>query len=330
MILFWVALLATTTLLYVLLDGFDLGVGILFAFTRDEETRHEMLSTISPVWDGNQTWLVFTGTVLWGAFPPVYATLLSAFYLPIILMLGALILRGVAFEFRHRALGARWIWDVGFAGGSLIATFVQGAAMGALAKGLPMADGHYAGGAFGWLSPFACLCGIGLCAGYTLLGAGWLVLKCEGEVRDRAYKLLLPLTVCVLLFLGGAFPYSLAQDSRIMNRWLDHPYLFGWPALGVIAAAFLIQGIARRRDRQPFFMTWGIFLAAFGSLAISFWPYMIPFAVTIGQAASPPSSLAFMFWGAGLFGMPLVLLHAAGTYRVFRGKIAPDGGGAYR
>jgi cytochrome bd ubiquinol oxidase subunit II len=321
MILFWVALLALTTLLYVLLDGFDLGVGILFGCTRNEDARRKMLAAISPVWDGNETWLVFTGTILWGAFPRVYATLLSAFYLPIILMLGALILRGVAFEFRYKALGARWIWDLGFASGSLIAAFVQGVAVGALVEGLPMADGHYAGGTFGWLSPFACLCGVGLCFGYALLGAGWLVLKCEGTLRDRAYGLLRPLTIGVFGFLAVAFVYALALDLRIMDRWLERPYLFLLPILGIIASIQLVRGIKDRRDRQPFRMTALIFLSAFGTLAISFWPFMIPFAITIDQAASPPSSLRFMFWGEGLFVMPLTLLYTGGVYRIFRGKL---------
>jgi len=324
MILFWVALLALTTLLYVLLDGLDLGVGILFGCTHNEDARRKMLSAVSPVWDGNETWLVFTGTILWGAFPRVYATLLSAFYLPIILMLGALILRGVAFEFRYKALGSRWLWDLGFAGGSLIATFVQGVAVGALAKGLPMVDGHYAGGTFGWFSLFACLCGIGLCLGYALLGAGWLVLKCEGSLRERAYGLLSPLTIGVFGFLAMAFVYALAEDFRIMDRWLERPVLLLFPALGAVASVLLIRGIKDRRDRQPFRMTALIFLSAFGTLAVSFWPYMIPFAITIDQAASPPSSLRFMFWGAGLFVMPLTLIYTTAVYRVFRGKIVED------
>jgi cytochrome d ubiquinol oxidase subunit II len=324
MILFWVALLAMTTLLYVLLDGFDLGVGILFGCTRNEDARRKMLSAISPVWDGNETWLVFTGTILWGAFPRVYATLLSAFYLPIILMLGALILRGVAFEFRYKTLGFRWLWDLGFAGGSLVATFVQGVAVGALAKGLPMADGHYAGGTFGWFSPFACLCGIGLCLGYALLGAGWLVLKCEGSLRQRAYALLTPLTIGVLGFLAVVFVYALALDLRIMDRWLQRPVLLVFPAVGVVASVLLIRGIKDRRDRQPFCMTGLIFLSAFGTLAVSFWPFMIPFAITIDQAASPLSSLRFMFWGEGLFVTPLTLIYTASVYRVFRGKVVED------
>src|SRR5580704_15079964 len=159
MILFWASLLALTILLYVLLDGFDLGVGILFAFG-DEPSRRRMQGAISPVWDGNETWLVVTGTILFGAFPAAYAALLSAFYLPLVLMLCALILRGVAFEFRYKAiLGFRWIWDLGFSGGSLVATFVQGMTVGALVEGLPMKDGHYVGGTFAWFSPFAVFCG---------------------------------------------------------------------------------------------------------------------------------------------------------------------------
>jgi cytochrome d ubiquinol oxidase subunit II len=326
MITFWVAVLALTTLLYVILDGFDLGVGILFGFTRNEELRRKMLSAISPVWDGNETWLIFTGTILFGAFPRVYATLLSAFYLPITLMLGALILRGVAFEFRYKATSTRWLWDLGFFGGSLIASFVQGVAVGELVEGLPMQDGQYVGGTFGWLSPFACLCGIGLCFGYALLGAGWLTAKCEGILRARAHALLRPLTIGVFSFLAVAFVYALVLDLRIMNRWIERPYLLIFPAIGAVAAVFLVRGISDQNDGQPFRMTALIFLSAFGTLAISFWPFMIPFAVTIDQAAAPPSSLYFMFWGAGLFVLPLTLTYTGAVYRVFRGKIveAPE------
>jgi cytochrome d ubiquinol oxidase subunit II len=251
MIIFWVAVLALTTLLYVILDGFDLGVGILFGFTRNEELRRKMLSAISPVWDGNETWLIFTGTILFGAFPRVYATLLSAFYLPITLMLGALILRGVAFEFRYKATSTRWLWDLGFCGGSLIASFVQGVTVGALVEGLPMQDGQYVGGTFGWLSPFACLCGIGLCFGYALLGAGWLTAKCEGILRARARALLRPLTIGVFSFLAVAFVYALVLDLRIMNRWIERPYLLIFPAIGAVAAVFLVRGISDQNDGQP-------------------------------------------------------------------------------
>jgi cytochrome d ubiquinol oxidase subunit II len=320
MILYWVAVLALTTLLYVLLDGFDLGVGILFGRTRDESERQQMMAAISPVWDGNETWLVLTGTVLFGAFPSVYATLLSAFYLPLTLMLGALILRGVAFEFRHKSTRARWLWDLGFFGGSLVSAFVQGMTVGALAAGLPMQNGAYSGGAFGWLSLFACLCGLGLCLGYALLGACWLVAKCEGSLRDRAYRQVPVLMAGVFVFLTIVFVYALAENLRIMARWIERPYLLIFPAIGAVAALRLISGLRHRIDGRLFPMAALIFFSAFGTLAVSFWPYMIPFSVTVQDGAGPESSLRFMFWGAGLIVLPLTLFYTVTLYRVFRGK----------
>jgi cytochrome bd ubiquinol oxidase subunit II len=326
MIMFWVAVLAISVLLYVLLDGFDLGVGILFGMTGDEERRGAMLNAVSPVWDGNETWLIVTGVILWGAFPQVYATLLSAFYLPLLLMLAGLILRGVAFEFRARAEASRWVWDIAFASGSFVATFVQGTAVGALVEGLPVANGQYAGGDFGWLSPFAVLCGVGLCLGYTLLGACWLVKKCEGDVRDEAYRLIPYLAVGLLIFLLVVFVYALAAHLEVMDRWLQRPYLLVFPLVGVGAISGLAHCIKQRRDRVPFRMVALTFAAAFGTLAVSFWPYMIPFSITIDEAAAPHSSLAFMFWGEGLFVFPLMLIYAAVNYSVFRGKVRPDAG----
>jgi len=321
MILFWVFVLALATLLYVLLDGFDLGVGILFGFTRQETRRRAMLSAVSPMWDGNETWLIVVGVVLWGAFPIVYATLLSAFYLPLMLMLAGLILRGVAFEFRYKAERMRWVWDAGFAGGSLVAAFIQGLTVGALVEGLPIVDGHYVGGSFGWLSPFAVLCGIGLCLGYALLGACWLVRKCEGEPRDAAYRVIPALALGLLAFLIIVFAYALAEHLRVIGRWLERPYLFVFPAIGIVAAIVLAGSVRRRRDGAPFHMVAVMFAAAFCTLAISFWPYMVPFTITIDQAAAPRSSLAFMFWGEGLFIFPLMLVYTAVSYSVFRGKI---------
>ena len=186
MVMFWISLLAVSILLYVLLDGADLGVGMLFGLARGEATRRVMLRAVAPIWDGNETWLVVIGVILWGAFPPVYATLLSAFYLPLFLMLAGLILRGVAFEFRDKTQRMRWIWDLSFAGGSVVATFMQGVTVGALVEGLPVTNGQYSGGDFGWFTPFAALCGVGLCLGYALLGACWSAKKCEAEVRDAA------------------------------------------------------------------------------------------------------------------------------------------------
>jgi cytochrome d ubiquinol oxidase subunit II len=320
--MFWASILVISTLLYVLLDGFDLGVGMLFGLTYNDIRRQAMLSAVAPIWDGNETWLVVSGVVLWGAFPLVYATLLSAFYLPLLVMLAGLILRGVAFEFRYKAERARRIWDASFAGGSLLAAFMQGLMVGALVQGLPIVSGRYVGGEFGWLSPFAVLCGVGLCLGYSLLGACWLVRKCEGAVRDGAYRLIPYLSLGLLGFLVVVFAYALAEHLPVMGRWLERPYLFVFPAIAVVAALVLAASVNNRRDEPPFYMVAVIFIAAFGTLAISFWPYMIPFAITIDEAASPHSSLAFMFWGEGLFVFPLMLLYTAISYTVFRGKAA--------
>jgi len=321
MVLFWIGILAISLLLYVLLDGFDLGVGILFGLTRDEARRNSMIGAIAPVWDGNETWLVVTGVVLWGAFPIVYSTLLSAFYLPLLLMLAGLILRGVAFEFRSKAERVRWIWDASFAGGSFVATFVQGMTVGALVEGLPIVNGRYTGGDFGWLSPFAVLCGIGLSVGYALLGACWLIRKCEADVCDTAYHQIPNLSVGLLAFLVVVFAYALAEDLPVIARWLERPYLFVFPVIGAAATIILAINVRRRQDNPPFFMVAIIFAAAFGTLAISFWPYMIPFSITVAEAAAPHASLAFMFWGAGLFVFPLMLIYTAISLGVFRGKI---------
>jgi cytochrome d ubiquinol oxidase subunit II len=270
------------------------------------------------------TWLIVTGVVLWGAFPIVYATLLSAFYLPILVMLGGLILRGVAFEFRDKDEKLRWIWDAGFAIGSLVAAFVQGAAVGRLVEGLPMSDGQYVGGDFGWATPFALLCGAGLCVGYALLGAAWLVYKCDGELKDTAYRLVRYLAAGLMLFLVFVFAFALSKNLEIMERWFTRPILFAFPIVGVVAAVILGASVKQRWDMTPFIMVAIIFATAFGTLALSFWPYMIPFSITIDQAAAPHSSLSFMFWGAGLFVFPLMLLYLAFNYGVFRGKDRPS------
>jgi cytochrome d ubiquinol oxidase subunit II len=326
MIMFWVTLLAISILLYVLLDGFDLGIGILFGLTNSETNRRAMQAAVAPIWDGNETWLVVTAVILWGAFPIVYATLLSAFYLPLILMLGGLILRGVAFEYRNKTERARWVWDLSFAGGSFVAAFFQGLTVGAIVEGLPMANGQYAGGDFGWLSPFAAICGVGLCLGYALLGACWLVNKSQGEVREAAYRLIPYLSVGLLVFLIVVFIYALAEHLRVMDRWMERPYLFVFPIVAALAALVLANSVQYRRDHLPFPMVFLIFLSAFGTLAASFWPYMIPFVVTVDEAAAPHSSLAFMFWGEGLFVFPLMLIYTFINYMVFRGKVTSTSG----
>lgn len=321
MLMFWVAALALSILLYVLLDGFDLGVGILSGLSRDDSDRRGMLAAISPVWDGNETWLICAGTVLFGAFPRVYALLMSAFYLPVIAMLAALIFRGIAFEFRHHATRSRAVWDFGLAAGSLLASFIQGTMVGALAHGLPMREGAYVGGPFGWCSGFALLCGVGLCVGYTLLGASWLVAKSEGEVQARAARLVPPLTLGVVIILAFTFAQALTEDLHILHRWLERPILFLFPAAGLAAALPLLRGTRGHHDAVPLVLAATIFAMAFGMLAASFWPDIVPFHISIDEAAAPRESLSFMFWGAGLFILPLVLAYNLITYRVFAGKL---------
>jgi cytochrome d ubiquinol oxidase subunit II len=320
MIIFWTSLLAISILLYVVLDGADLGIGILFGLTQGEERRRIMLNAVAPIWDGNETWLVVSGVILWGAFPSVYATLFSAFYLPLFFILTGLILRGVAFEFRDKTQRVRWIWDINFAGGSLVAGFMQGTTVGALVEGLQVTNGQYSGGDFGWFTPFAALCGIGLCLGYALLGACWLVKKCDGEVRDTAHRHIRILAISVLGFLVVVFAYALAEHLPILHRWIDRPYLFVFPAIGAIAAIVLALSILRHNDRWPFYAVALVFVSAFGTLALSFWPYIIPFVITIDEAAAPRSSLTFMFWG-GVIVFPLMLLYTLVSYSVFRDKV---------
>jgi cytochrome bd ubiquinol oxidase subunit II len=190
-------------------------------------------------------------------------------------------------------------------------------------EGLQVTNGQYSGGEFGWLTPFSVLCGIGLCLGYALLGACWVVRKCDAELRDLARRQIRVLSVGVLVFLMIVFTYALAEHLPIMHRWIDRPYLFVFPAIGAVAAIMLAVNILRRNDRWPFYLVSLIFASAFGTLALSFWPYMIPFAITIDDAAAPHSSLAFMFWGAGIFIFPLMLIYTVMSYYVFRGKIRP-------
>src|SRR5258708_954771 len=212
------------------------------------------------------------------------------------------------------------MWDLRFGGGCLIATFIQGMTVGALVEGLPFTNGEYSGGEVGWLTPFAALCGVGLCLGYTLLGACWLVRKCEAEVREVARRQIPMLAIGVLAFLVAVFAYALAEHLPILLRWIDRPYLFVFPVIGAGAATVLALSILNHDDYLPFYMVALIFVSAFGTLALSFWPYMIPFVITINQAAAPPSSLMFMFWG-GVIVFPLMLLYTVISYGAFRGKI---------
>jgi cytochrome bd ubiquinol oxidase subunit II len=326
MVMLWVAILAMSILLYVLLDGFDLGIGMLFGFAHGEERRREILRSVAPIWDGNEIWFVVTGVVLWGAFSIVYTTLLSAFYLPLLVMFAGLVLRSVAFGFCNKSRKARWIWDWSFAGGSFAATFIQGVIVGALVEGLPIENGRYAGGDFGWLTPFAVLCGLGLCLGYALLGACWLIYKSETDVRETALHQMPDLALGVAIFLVFVLVHALGEHLPIMHRWIDRPYLFVFPTIGAAAAIMLAISVLRRNIRWPFYMASLIFASAFGTLVLSFWPYMIPFAITIDEAAAPQSGLSFTLWGEGLLVFPLTLVYAFISHMLFRGRIMAAAG----
>jgi cytochrome d ubiquinol oxidase subunit II len=326
MIAYWSVLIALSMLIYVVLDGFDLGVGMLFGTTLDPQRRRDMLASVAPLWDGNETWLVVAGVGLWGAFPRAYALLMPAFYIPVTAMLAALIFRGVAFEFRGRAVRSRVIWDAGFVLGSLVASFMQGAMVGALVKGLPVVNERFTGDVMSWCSSFSVLCGVALCAGYALLGAGWIAKKCEGETRDAAWRAIPPLLAAVLVLLAGLFVHALFANLAVMHRWTERPVLFAVPVVGLCAVLAVWRGVRLRHDTLPFAAIVVLFVCAYAMLAISFWPYMIPFSLTIDAAAAPPASLAFMFWGAGLVVYPLMLIYTVCSYTVFNGKVDPASG----
>lgn len=322
--LFWAGIIALSILVYILLDGFDLGVGILFGTTQDEARRSQMMSAIAPYWDGNETWLVVIGASLFAAFPAVYTVFLGAFYLPVLLMLVGLILRGVAFEFRDRAGRSRGLWDSAFFVGSLLAAFVQGAAVGAMMRGIPVENGQFAGTTLDWLHPFPVLTGIGLVLGYALLGAGWLVLKTEGDLHTWAYARIPGLVAGVFVLLGLAFVIAMIVDLTGDLRHGAHQ-LSGWAlAVPLIAAAALVGvrlAARARRDRLPFMLTVVAFIAAFATLALMMWPYMIPYALTVGDAAAPDASLRFFFY-AGIVVLPVIAVYTTSVYWIFRGKLA--------
>jgi cytochrome d ubiquinol oxidase subunit II len=318
--LFWAGVIAFAILMYAILDGFDLGVGILFGWTKDENLRVQMMDSIAPFWDGNETWLVVIGAGLFAAFPQVYAVFLGVFYLPVLFLLFGLIFRGIAFEFRFRSTRTRWLWDRGFTVGSTVVAFVQGAAIGAMMRGIPVVDGTYHGGSFAWLHPFAILSGIGVVLGYALLGAGWLALKNEGRLRDWAYARIRILVVGILVVVFAAFAF--AFDTSVIARSDLHqrPSGYVFPVIALLALFVILSGVRGKRDGAPFALAVLFFFASWLSLIVMFWPYMIPYSVTVAGAAAPDVSLQFLFWAA-IVVLPIILAYTVAVYWVFRGKI---------
>jgi cytochrome d ubiquinol oxidase subunit II len=323
----WAGIIAFAVLAYVILDGFDLGLGILFPLLEDESQRDRAMNSVAPVWDGNETWLVLGGGGLMAAFPLAYATVLPALYAPLTAMLLALVLRGVAFEFRWRAR-SKWPWDIAFVAGSTGATFFQGIALGALVQGIEIENRAYAGGWWDWLSPFTLLTGVALVVGYALLGACWLVLKTEGEMQLRARRLARPALYGTLALIGAVSLITPFLDPVYLDRWFGFPQIaFNAlvPALVAMCAWLAHVGLRDGRDALPFVAAQVLFLLCYVGLGISFYPYIVPPRLTIHEAAAPDSSLGFLLIGAVVL-IPMILAYTAHAYWVFRGKVDPHGG----
>jgi cytochrome bd ubiquinol oxidase subunit II len=325
----WFGVIGFGVLMYVLLDGFVLGLGILAPFAEDQHQLDHMMNTAAPIWDGNETWLVLGGAGLLAAFPKAYALILSTLYLPVLLMLIALIFRGVAFEFRFKATRAKRFWGAAFALGSMFVAFAQGVILGALVEGMPLNGGKYLHGAFAWFSPFSMLTGIALVFGYALLGSTWLILKTEGNMQRVARGLTRPLVLVVVAFMGLVSAWLPFLDSRIMARWFESGH-FWWlapvPLLALANAVALWRtAMHQGRDAHPFVLTLTFFVLGFAGLVLGIWPNIVPPDLSIWDAASSTSSQLFL--GVGIvFLLPAILGYTWWSYRVFSGKVASDSG----
>jgi cytochrome bd ubiquinol oxidase subunit II len=323
----WAFVIAFAVAAYVVMDGFDLGIGILFPLFRVGRERDQAMNAIAPVWDGNETWLVLGGGGLLAAFPLAYAIVLPALYAPLIAMLLGLVFRGVAFEFRWRDPGHRKYWDAGFCLGSAIATFAQGITLGALLQGIEIEGRAYAGGWWDWLTPFSLLVGAGLVVGYALLGAAWLIWKTSGPLQADARRLARRLAPGLVAAIGAVSLYTPLILPQYWDRWFDYPGLLvtvPMPLLVAAVAFFLWRSLARGRDWLPFLLTLILFLLSMLGLAISIWPDVVPGRLTIWDAAAPHSSQLFMLVGAAVL-VPIILAYTAWAYWVFRGKVGEEG-----
>jgi cytochrome d ubiquinol oxidase subunit II len=331
--LIWAGLIATAVLLYVLLDGFDLGLGILFPFTKGPADRDAMMHSIAPVWDGNETWLVLGGGGLLAAFPLAYAILMPAFYIPIILMLLALILRGVAFEFRlHGRARGKKFWTGAFFVGSLVAALAQGLILGGFIQGVTVREGAFAGGRFDWLTPYSLLTAAGVVAGYALLGAGWLMVKAEGRLHADARRWASIAAVAVALLLAAVSIATLVVHPYIGERWgftgrgFHLPTLaplLAIPGLGAVGLAMVAWGLKRNSHRLPFAGAFLVFLSGYLGLAVSFFPDIVPYDITFRDAANADNALGLMLVGIAIL-LPVILGYTVWVYWVFRGKVSAD------
>ncbi|WP_392336846.1 cytochrome d ubiquinol oxidase subunit II [Loktanella salsilacus] len=324
----WAGIIAFAVLTYVVLDGFDLGVGILFPFAHTKKDRDTMMNSVAPIWDGNETWLVLGGGGLFAVFPLAYAVVMSALYMPIILMLLALVFRGVAFEYRWRTERWKKVWDIAFFGGSTVAALCQGIALGALVQGIAVTDRRYSGGWWDWLTPFSMLTGIAVVIGYALLGATWIMMKTDGAVHHRMRDLAKPLAIATLVFIALVSVWTPFQNPIYFERWFTMPGMLitlPVPLFMAFAVYKLFHGIANGRDVAPFLASMALFVISFIGIGISFYPMMVPPSLTIWDVAAPDSSLKFALVGTVVL-VPLILGYTAYAYWVFRGKLDPEAG----
>lgn len=325
--LIWYGLIATAIVLYVLLDGFDLGVGILFPFAPTDSCRNRMMNSIAPFWDGNETWLVLSGGGLFAAFPLAYSILMPALYLPVILMLIGLIFRGVAFEFRFKASGrSRRFWDYSFHFGSLGATFMQGMVLGTFVQGVKVQGRSFAGGPFDWLDAYTVMVGMALVFGYALLGATWLVMKTDGITQDWARKCAGYVLGYVGLFLGIVCISMPMMNADVKTLWFSLPnifYLMPIPLATIVMFVMIWHGLYKGKEYLPFFLSIGVFLAGYLGLGISLWPWLVPFEVSFRHAAAAPESQSLLIVGTSVM-LPLILCYVAYCYYVFRGKTSDE------
>jgi cytochrome bd ubiquinol oxidase subunit II len=330
--LVWYSLIGTAIFLYILLDGFDLGVGILFPFAPSDQCRDRMMNSIAPFWDGNETWLVLGGGGLFAAFPLAYAILMPAFYIPIILMLLGLIFRGVAFEFRFKATGkSRRIWDYSFHFGSLTATFMQGVVLGTFVHGIAVDGRNFSGGALDWLNAFSIMTGVALVTGYALLGATWTIMKTEDATQDWARKCARYVMLFVALFMGLVSLAMPMMNSDIKALWFSLPnfyFLQPMPILSVVFFILLWRDLRTEREFRPFLLTLGIFLMNYIGIGVSTWPWLVPFKVTLWDAAAAPESQSLLLIGT-VFLLPCVLAYTGYCFWVFRGKASHEHDAAY-
>jgi cytochrome d ubiquinol oxidase subunit II len=324
----WTAIIALGVFLYVLLDGFDLGVGILHGFM-PESDRDTVMNAIAPVWDGNETWLVLGGVALFAVFPLAFAIIIPAVYFPVLIMLLALVFRGVAFEFRFRQPWLAKFWAQGFSVGSALAAFAQGSVLGAFIQGFAVTGRAFSGSSGDWLTPFSVMTGIALMLGYGLLGAGWLIIKTEGELQARARRAGRLCLGGVVVAIVAVSVWTPLADAAIAQRWFSLPNIILLAPVPILTGA--IAWLAWRSlagwggDAAPFLAAMGLFLMSYLGIAISLWPMIVPRHYTLWQAASAPGTQAFLLIGTLLL-LPVILMYTAWSYWVFRGKVRGDVG----